>query len=55
MFNYILDEGTSSGVVSCLGVGTNFNPRLENSSSAWESWASERLTTVIGSLLININ
>ena len=32
---------------SCLGVGTNFNPRLRTSSSVGDSWASERLTTVL--------
>ena len=33
MFDYILDEGASCAVGSCLGVGTNFNPRLRTSSS----------------------
>ena len=32
---------------SCLGVGTNFNPRLRTSSSVRDSWASERLTSVL--------
>ena len=32
---------------SCLGVGTNFNPRLRTSSSVGDRTASERLTTVL--------
>ena len=32
---------------SCLGVGTNFNPRLRTSSSVGDNWSSERLTTVL--------
>ena len=32
---------------SCLGVGTNFNPRLRTSSSVGDSWASERLTIAL--------
>ena len=46
MFYYILDEGASSALVSCLEVGNNFNPRLRTSSSVWESWVTERLNTV---------
>ena len=32
---------------SCLGVRTNFNPKLRTSSSVGDSWASEMLTTVL--------
>ena len=30
-----------------FGVGTNLNPKLRTSSSVGDSWASEKLTTVL--------